>query len=60
MADEADVANDYAERWLKDALTANRPEIPEGRPGDCEWCGEYTPRLVKRACARCRDEYKLG
>ncbi len=60
MADEADVANDYAERWLKNALAANCPEIPEGSPGECDWCGEHTPRLVKRACARCRDKFKLG
>ena len=28
--------------------------------GECEWCGEHFPRLVKKACGRCRDEFKLG
>jgi len=60
MADEADIANDYAERWLKDALAANCPEIPEGSPGECDWCGEDSLRLVNGYCARCRDENKLG
>ena len=30
-----------------------------GNPGVCEWCGEDSPRLVRGACARCRDKYKL-
>jgi hypothetical protein len=59
MADEIDRANDYAEKMREAALAANRPEIPEGSPGECDWCGEYTPRLVNNACAKCRDDIGL-
>jgi len=26
-----------------------------GGPGECEECGEESPRLVDRLCARCRE-----
>jgi len=59
MADEADIANDYMERVQTAVMRAPRPKMAKGEPGECDWCGEYTLRLVKRACARCRDEHKL-
>lgn len=34
-------------------------EIPQGEPGECDYCGEYFTRLVNGACGRCRDEFKL-
>ena len=34
-------------------------KIPAGRPGICDLCGEDSPRLVKGACARCRDKHGL-
>lgn len=30
-------------------------QIPVGEPGDCGGCGEYSQRLVRKLCARCRD-----
>lgn len=60
MADEADIANDYLERMQQQALSKPRPEMPKGEPGECDWCGEDSPRLVNGYCARCRDENRLG
>jgi len=33
--------------------------IPTGYPGECEYCGHDSKRLVGGACAPCRDKYKL-
>jgi hypothetical protein len=59
MPDEADIANAMIEReealWSK----ALRYDIPEGIAGECDLCGEPSPRLIEGACAACRDKYKL-
>lgn len=34
-------------------------EIERGRAGECSLCGEHSLRLVRKACARCRDKFKL-
>lgn len=47
------LAADIAELQKKAA------SIPKGEPGECEKCGEDSPRLVNGVCARCRDKYKL-
>ena len=60
MADEADRANDYAERMTRQAIDAARRDIPPGRPGDCDLCGEWSGRLVGGACAPCRDRHGLS
>lgn len=59
MADEIDRANDYAEAFREAALKQARPEMPKGEPGECEWCGEHSARLVRGHCARCRDNLGL-
>lgn len=33
--------------------------IPKGEPGECDYCGVDSPRLVRGICAPCRDEFKL-
>ena len=33
--------------------------IPVGQPGECEYCGLESKRLVGGACAPCRDRYGL-
>lgn len=33
--------------------------IPKGVPGECEYCGYHSLRLVGGACAPCRDEQGL-
>ena len=58
MADEIDRANDLAEATTERAIAEARNQaasIPPGEPGDCDFCGELTGRLVKGACAPCRD-----
>lgn len=30
-----------------------------GKPGECDYCGVTSPRIVHGACARCRDGRKL-
>lgn len=34
-------------------------KIPQGAPGDCELCGEWSGRLVNGGCAPCREKFKL-
>ena len=59
MADEIDRANEYVEKLREVALQAPRPEMPKGEPGECDWCGEKNLRIVKGACSKCRDRYRL-
>ena len=59
--DEADRAAPEVERYLAEAMrkAAMKAELPVGEPGDCELCGEWSGRLVRGACAPCRDKYRL-
>ena len=57
--DEVDRANQEVERSLAEALRKATKDIPPGKPGDCELCGEWSPRLVIGACPPCRDKYHL-
>jgi hypothetical protein len=61
--DDIDIANDSAAKDLARREHAARQaaaDIPAGRPGDCDLCGEWTARLVEGACAPCRDRYRRG
>lgn len=62
MADDADLAGKDTELVTDLALAAIRnkaKQMAKGEPGDCALCGEPSLRLVNRACAGCRDKYKL-
>ncbi len=60
MSDEVDRANQEVEYNLAEALRKNRsPYFTQGSSGDCDYCGEWSARLVGGACAPCRDRYKL-
>lgn len=59
MADEVDRAQELEETQREMSLRAMRCEIPKGEPGECDYCGKESPRLVGGACARCRDRYNL-
>lgn len=61
MADEIDIANDRAQADNERAIAAARAgaDLPHGEPGDCDYCGEWSGRLVNGACAPCRDRYRL-
>jgi len=41
------------------AIRRAAKEIPPGKPGECDLCGEYTQRLVNGTCAFCRDKWRL-
>lgn len=57
MADDADRAQEAQER--EEARNARpRYELPAGKAGDCDLCGECSPRLIDGACGACRDKYK--
>ena len=43
---------------VKDAMR-RAAEIPEGKSGDCDICGEYFSRLVNGCCGFCRDKFKI-
>lgn len=63
MPDIIDVANEYAAIEAESSLAMVRraaAAIPEGEPGECELCGEWSARLVRGACAPCRDRFNLG
>lgn len=55
--DDLDRAKDWEEQWLEERIRAARGDIPQGQPGDCETCGEWSQRLINGMCAPCRDKY---
>lgn len=62
MADEIDHANERAEADTERAIAAARAvaaAIRGGEAGDCDFCGEYSSRLVGGACAPCRTKWRL-
>jgi len=59
MSDEADDTQarlEIEERLVREAI---RYELPEGEAGECDYCGESSPRLINGACASCRMKYRL-
>ena len=62
VGDEVDRANDHAERERSRAEAMTRhaaAAMPAGVQGDCDFCGEWSGRLVGGACAPCRDARRL-
>ena len=62
MADIADVTAEGME--VQEAaniakIRRKAAEIPKGKPGECDLCGEDMPRLINGVCAPCRDRHKL-
>ena len=53
--DDADRAEREIERSLKMAVQAARGDIPPGKQGECDMCGEWSGRLIEGLCAPCRD-----
>lgn len=57
--DDIDRANDYAEAERAIAIANRKPfTLAEGKPGECELCGEWFGRIVDGACVPCRDKYR--
>ena len=62
MADIIDKANELAASEVDSSTAAARAQaanMPAGKPGDCELCGEWSGRLVNGVCAPCRDRRGL-
>lgn len=60
--DEGELADEHITRLLNadvDQVRQKASLIPAGVEGDCELCGEHFARIVRGACARCRDKHKL-
>ena len=60
MADDIDLAQ-AREMMDREAAIAAAPSpvLATGVTGDCDYCGEWSGRLVGGACAPCRDKFKL-
>ena len=54
MADDLDITT---ERELRadEAIHSFRYDLPKGVAGECDDCGEWSPRLIGGRCAPCRD-----
>ena len=62
MADEIDrqlARDEVLDAANLKAIREQAAQIPVGKPGDCDLCGEWSARLVGGACAPCRDRHKL-
>lgn len=62
MADEIDLAQEREQIATTSAINQVREQsarIEPGTPGDCDLCDEWSARLIRGACAPCRDRYKL-
>lgn len=55
MADLADQAFLIEQEHIARGLAAVCSTIPDGEPGECDECGEVTPRIVDGLCAPCRE-----
>jgi hypothetical protein len=67
VRDDEEMASDAYQEICDDAVNRARTKaskIEAGEAGECDYCGEESPRVVMRdnrlACARCRDRLKLG
>ncbi len=62
MPDEIDATDEKMEVLAAAGIAAVRDEVarmPKGYPGECVHCEEHSLRLVRGACAPCRDRLGL-
>ena len=57
--DQFDKAQELEMKEREESIRRAAREVPPGRPGECELCGEWSGRLVNGTCAHCRDKWKL-
>lgn len=60
--DDVDITEERARLALEaDVMKVRKAaaSMPAGKPGECERCGEWSGRLVRGACAPCRDRFNL-
>jgi hypothetical protein len=60
MADEADRAQVIEEAEREQAIANAIKPLAVGVPGECDYCGEDSPRLIDGGCAPCRERRRLG
>jgi len=58
--DAQDTRNEIQDVALTAHFAKLASEIPAGNPGVCEYCEEFSKRLVRGYCAPCRDLLKRG
>jgi hypothetical protein len=58
--DEVDVTQERIDRELQARIAAARGQLEAGAQGDCDFCGEWSGRLIRGACAPCRDRRGLA
>ncbi len=59
MSDIADNADREIDLTIRAARLLAAKPMAKGVPGECELCGEDSPRLVFNVCPPCRDKYHL-
>jgi hypothetical protein len=60
ISDQIDAADYFIESVIDDHVKEamrKAAEIPQGNPGECSLCGEWSGRLVNETCSPCRDRY---
>lgn len=57
--DDADLTQQREGTAPQARIRAAAKPLEPGEPGDCDLCGEWSGRLVRGACAPCRDKRKL-
>lgn len=58
MPDILDAVQDNLDREYERAAKRRFFEMPVGKAGACEECGEQRPRLINNLCGKCRDELR--
>jgi hypothetical protein len=59
MADDADLTQAREDREFERAMNSRHPYVMDaGKPGECDFCGEWFGRLVDGACVPCREKYE--
>ena len=56
MADIADMAQELIDAEAAARAKRSPYTLPTGTPGECETCGDFSPRLVRGDCPRCREK----
>lgn len=59
LVETVDIANEHAQLLLDATIKAVAKDIEPGIAGECNLCGEFSSRLIRLACAPCRDKYGL-
>lgn len=58
--DDIDRAQEREQIETEYRIRVAAKDIPKGKPGECEMCGEWSGRLINGACAPCRDKWRLA